>query len=196
MRFLVIENTVKCFCYHLCIWCSPYFWVSMPTPELCDTAGVLHWKTNVTFIIQMPERIMKYWNSLPECVVLFCFLCVSTVCSLMATLNAFPFNSGVVFHTQGNGMDLGHCVAASLLMSSNLASAPTRAEQRKLTKKHFLLLSLFWMPRQKSKTSICVQDRRAKTERETGRNTPYGHWRGYWWRATCVLARMSQNTTH
>lgn len=86
---------------------------------------------------------------LPECALLFCFLCLSSVHSLMATPNAFPLNSGVVFH-RGNRMDLGHGVAASLLMSSNLAIAPTRAEQGKWTekknKKHFALQSLGWMP--------------------------------------------------
>lgn len=44
---------------------------------------------------------------LPECALLFCFLCLSSVQSLMATPNAFPRNSGVVFH-RGNRMDLGH----------------------------------------------------------------------------------------
>lgn len=89
----------------------------------------------------LKERVQ--WETLylppPECVVLFCFLCVSTVRSLMATLNGFPFNSGFVSHTKGNSMSLGHSVAASLLMSRSSAIAATRAEQRKLTKKQFVL---------------------------------------------------------
>lgn len=66
---------------------------------------------------------------LPECALLFCFLCLSSVQSLMATPNAFPLNSGVVFH-RGTGWTWD----TSLLMSSNLAIAATRAEQGKLTK--------------------------------------------------------------
>lgn len=142
----------------------------------------------------LKERVQ--WETLylppPECVVLFCFLCVSTVRSLMATLNGFPFNSGFVSHTKGNSMSLGHSVAPSLLMSRSSAIAATRAEQRKLTKKQFVLQLLGWKPNlcisdKKSKASVflcmCVsgyivwaKDRSARDLMNAGRNTSEGHW--------------------
>lgn len=138
----------------------------------------------------------------------------------MATLNAFPLNGGDVSHTQGNGMDLGHRVAASLLMSSNLTTAPTRAERRKLTKKHFVLQWLCWkcqtpafsgMTQREMKEQgqhVCVHTckwmhghlcDRQKSKRMKGRQRETSprvtDW-GYWWRVKCVLARMPQYTTY